>query len=152
MLGIVWEYDSSWPKNGMNVSSQKSLLNANNGKLGNKFKETMRMSFTQTTKKLLAQRLIRSALAVRYRVMKILENSLVSFQSKIKVTVTDLGTNLRSCSLEQLVGGERFHTSHTEPYFLDTAYPTSATRVYACAGWKWRPSSLCTRSILVIRN
>ena len=83
---------------------------------------TRRLCYIQTTKHLLVRRLVRSAVAVRSRSAKILQELMLSFQNKMKILATNPSTNLTSETFHNLIGGERFHTSHSEPFFFDTAY------------------------------
>ena len=79
----------------------------------------------QILKKLQIQKLIRTGLAIKKAAYKSFEKSCLLFQERIReMTREEIPSNtiIGEDRFLGIVGGNRHHTSHTEPYFREAAY------------------------------
>jgi ATP-dependent DNA helicase PIF1 len=93
-----------------------------NSKKSNSWRLKKTTSFVQTMKRLKIQRLVRCAMALKSRVLRKFTQTANAFQETMINCLENIPPELNQDSLHHFIGGQRYHTSHSEPYFSDTAY------------------------------
>jgi ATP-dependent DNA helicase PIF1 len=97
----------------------------------NKTKKKRRRSsiFSNAYQKMKIQLVVRSAVAVRSKISKAFTNIANSFQSTMREWTDKCPAVLNESTITEMIGGKQSHTSHTEPYFYDTAYRPISSNV-----------------------
>jgi hypothetical protein len=85
--------------------------------------------FSKAYRKMQIQLIVRSAVAVRSKISKAFAKTSIAFQSTMREWTEACPAVLNESNMIEMIGGKQAHTSHTEPYFYDTAYQPISSNV-----------------------
>ena len=82
--------------------------------------KSIRQPVQQIIKKLKIQRIVKTAFNLKFLAIESFQKKSKSFQNKLQSCLQR--PNESNDPILQCIGGDRFHTSHSEPFFRETAY------------------------------